>query len=644
VLYKSAMPLTLVALHGPLAGATLPLGEGDVTVGRDDSNHLALSDQSVSPRHCVLACGADAVTIRDLDEQNPTFVNGLPSGERPAGDGDRLQIGDSLFVISRSREGERRPAATVQLSQATESAQAAVVRRREDVFAQARLLPGATPARLAHDLAALIRISATISAVRGLVALERPLLELIADVIPARRGAVILCGRGHDIASTVAWTRGEPDARPVQINSATVDRVLGELVGILSFEPAEDAPEGSGRTPRPERSMLAVPLVAFEKPMGVIVLETEKPEAFDEGHLLLLMALAGTSATALAHARQVEWLAGENRRLKAEIDVDHNMVGQSPVMREVYKRIAKVAPTESTVLIGGESGTGKELVARAIHRNSPRAERPFIAINCAAITETLLETEMFGHEKGAFTGAIAHKKGKLEMAEGGTVFLDEIGELSPALQAKMLRVLQEREFERVGGTRSVRVDFRLIAATNRDLDVAIASGQFRRDLYYRLNVVSLSMPPLRERRGDIPLLASTFARRQGDKAGRAISGFTAEALACLTAHDWPGNVRELQNAVEHAIVLGSTPFILPDDLPDAIAEARPASTSRSSELGSFHDAIKQAKRDLIIRAVDRSEGNCNAAARLLGLHPNYLHRLIKNLQLKPALKDSGPRY
>jgi transcriptional regulator with GAF, ATPase, and Fis domain len=247
---------------------------------------------------------------------------------------------------------------------------------------------------------------------------------------------------------------------------------------------------------------------------------------------------------------------------------------------------------------------------------------------------------LFGHEKGAFTGAIAQKKGKLETAEGGTVFLDEIGELSPALQAKLLRVLQEHHFDRVGGTKLVRVDFRLVAATNRDLEAAIESGIFRRDLYYRLNVVSLALPPLKERRDDIALLAGWFIRRHADKAKRPLLGFSAEALACLTAYDWPGNVRELENAIEHAVVLGLDSLILPDDLPDAIAEAgvSPPVSGQPATM-RFHDAVKQAKKDLILRAVEEAHGNYNAAARLLGLHPNYLHRLIKNLQLKAALKN-----
>src|SRR5437879_1285826 len=230
----------------------------------------------------------------------------------------------------------------------------------------------------------------------------------------------------------------------------------------------------------------------------------------------LVTAVAGISTVALENARRLQWLEQENQRLMKEITVDRSLVGESPCIKEVFQFLARVAPTDATILIGGESGTGKELAARAAHRKSPRATKPFVAINCAAIPETLLESELFGYEKGAFTGASAQKKGRLEMADGGVVFLDEIGELAPSLQVKLLRVLQEREFERVGGTRPIHVDIRLIAATNRNLEDSVKSGAFRQDLYYRLNVVSIEIPPLRQRKEDIPLLASYFTSRAGE--------------------------------------------------------------------------------------------------------------------------------
>ena len=324
--------------------------------------------------------------------------------------------------------------------------------------------------------------------------------------------------------------------------------------------------------------------------------------------------------------------------LQAAVRIEHDMVGGSPRMREVYQFVSKAAPTDSTVLICGESGTGKELVARAIHRNSPRAGMPFLAINCAALTETLLESELFGHEKGAFTGAFAQKRGKLELADRGTVFLDEVGEMPLPFQAMLLRVLEEHEFERVGGTRPIRCDIRLIAATNRDLEAAIERGTFRKDLYYRLNVVSLTMPPLRDRREDIPLLASHFVVKHGKRAKRRVAGISREALACLEAHDWPGNVRDLENAIERAVVLGSTDLILAEDLPETVLESVPHG---SGQIGGYHEAIHNEKMRVILAALDQTEGSFTEAAKLLGIHPNYLHRLIRNLNLRGAISKSA---
>ncbi|HUO29666.1 MAG TPA: sigma-54 dependent transcriptional regulator, partial [Bryobacteraceae bacterium] len=297
----------------------------------------------------------------------------------------------------------------------------------------------------------------------------------------------------------------------------------------------------------------------------------------------------------------------------------------------VFETIAKVAPTDSTVLLRGESGTGKELAARAIHRNSLRARKPFVAVNCAALTEPLLESELFGHEKGAFTGAVVQKKGKLEEASGGTVFFDEVTEMSPVLQAKLLRVLQEREFERVGGTRPIQADVRIVAATNRDLEEATRQGSFRPDLYYRLNVVSLNLPPLREHPDDIKLLAAHLVQKHSRKLKRNVAGISPEALACLTSYDWPGNVRELENAIERALVLGTTDMVRLEDLPDSVLDAgRYPETAQ----GGFNASITEAKKRLIMDTLRKTRGNYAEAAGMLDLHPNSLHRLIRNLHLK----------
>jgi len=616
----------LVAVAGPLAGSNLPLSPGETSIGRDGSNALAIADASVSPRHCVLICADRGVTIRDADRHNPTFVNGLPAGDRLLQDGDEIQIGDSLLVLRLDTEPHR-PSGLFQIESALAVPPGMVVLRREDVLEPAASHQATSPDRLARDLATLMRTSAAINSVRGLVALERPIIELIADAVPASRGALLFAG---DSRSAIAWNGSTEE--PLRVSGPVLDRVLHELVGVLC---AGD--EGQ------HLSVLAAPLVAFDNVIGAIVLEADRgrpgdrrgASGFDEGHLRLVMAIAGVAATAFAHAHQMEVLESTNRRLQAEIKLHHNMVGESTPMREVYRRIARVAPTDSTVLITGESGTGKELVARAIHRNSPRTDGPFVAINCAAITETLLESELFGHEKGAFTGAVAQKRGKLEIAEGGTVFLDEIGELSPALQAKLLRVLQDKTFERVGGTRPVHVDFRLLAATNRDLIAAIDQGRFRHDLYYRLNVVSLEMPSLRERREDVAPLADWFLRRHRDKARRHLSGFSPDVLEALSAYDWPGNVRELENAIEHAVILGLEDSIVLDDLPDVVAgRFAPSRPGAQPAPVTFREAIEQAKVDLIAKALKESGGNHTTAARQLGLHPNYLHRLIRNLGIR----------
>jgi Nif-specific regulatory protein len=375
--------------------------------------------------------------------------------------------------------------------------------------------------------------------------------------------------------------------------------------------------------------------------LGAIYLDSRTPgEHFDESHLQVMTAVAGIAAIAFDNVRHWDQLQQENQQLRLEVDLEDAMIGGSPRMKDVFNFIRRVAPTDSTVLIEGESGTGKELVARAIHRNSLRSQRPFLAINCAAITETLLESELFGHEKGAFTGAVSQKKGKMEAADGGTLFLDEVTELAPGLQAKLLRVLQEREFERVGGTRSIKLDIRLIAATNRLLPEAIQAGTFRKDLYYRLNVVAVTIPPLRERREDIPSLADHFIAKASRRCKARAKPLSSEARACLMNYDWPGNVRELENAIERALVLGSTESILPDDLPDAVLEAgSPAAES----IAKYHGRIRDVKKQLIVQALQQADNNYIEAAKVLGMHPNSLLRLIRTLGLKAAVKPERGR-
>ena len=306
------------------------------------------------------------------------------------------------------------------------------------------------------------------------------------------------------------------------------------------------------------------------------------------------------------------------------------VVGKSDKMNEAVETAKKAATSKATVLLLGESGTGKEIFARAIHNWSERRSQPFVAINCVGLSKELLESELFGHEKGSFTGADQLKKGKMELANGGTVFLDEVGDVSQELQTKLLRFLQEREFDRVGGVRPICVDVRIVAATNRDLDVAVKEGRFREDLFHRLNVVPITLPPLRERREDIPALARHFLQRFANEVKKNLSEISEEALGKLSAYDWPGNVRELGNVIERAVVLGQGQEIAPHDLPSRIVAVQ---SEPQSDSVSYREAMDAYRRQLVVRALGQTQGNRAAAARALGLHEKYFLRLLKSLRI-----------
>jgi transcriptional regulator with GAF, ATPase, and Fis domain len=637
------MPPRLIALTGPLKGAVINLTDEEVSIGREGANNVRLdTDLSVSRRHCLIKSAESAFVTVDLGSFNGTYVNGLPIHEKTLSHGDRIVVGDSTFIFLTEEGDPPAPRLAVELDDLHNLSETVRLRQEDVLYLQPEKIAALPPtARMARDLNALLKISTTINSTQGVESIQRQLLDLIFDVVPAERGAILLTGptrrNSEEFSSVFGWRRGESGDAPVRCSRTIAQKVLKEGVAMLSNNVLEgDGSSVESLASEETRSLLAVPLVAYDRKLGVIYLSTSDPISwFDEDHLQLVTAIAGIAAVAIKNAQERELLESENQRLNAEINIEHDMVGEGARMRDVLQFIARVAPMDTTALIRGESGTGKELAARALHNNSERSSKPFVAINCAAIAEGLLESELFGHERGAFTGAIAMKKGKLELADGGTLFLDEIGEMSPFLQAKLLRVLQDHEFERVGGTRAMKSDIRLIAATNRDLEDAIRQGAFRVDLYYRLNVVSLIMPPLRERKEDIPLLANYFATKYAAKCKRQVRGISQEAHACLTDYDWPGNVRELENAIERAVVLGTEEFILPEDLPEALLEK---GSPPGGPATRYHDAVGAAKKQVILKALEQANGSVTDAARLLDVHPNYLHRLLRNLNLRPELK------
>jgi two-component system, NtrC family, response regulator HydG len=631
----------LVGVAGALKDTTVSLTEKEFAIGRDSSNDLSTVDFELSRRHCAIRVQDGRAWIRDLGSTNGTRVNGLLVDEQELTDRDRVNVGGSVLIFVVGEPAVFPKGDPVELTGAAETMVTGASLRPGDAFYMRpeRVLATLPQAdRIARDLSTLLKIANGIGSIRDRESLEWQLLGLVFDVVPADRAAILHVGEGIEtLESAVAWDRVLGPGTSVRVPRAVVQRVLQEKVGLLlrNAEPKTPADIPSNR-----HSALCVPFLERGKVTGMIYVDGQSSaEPFDQNHLEVMTAVSNLVSLALENVRHWQGLKEENRALRSQINLEHDMVGTSVRIREVLELVQRVAPSASTVLIQGESGTGKELVARAIHRNSPRADRPFVAINCAAIAESLLESELFGHEKGAFTGAVSQTKGRIEAAEGGTLFLDEIGELAAGMQAKLLRVLQEREFEPVGGTRSIKADVRVIAATNRSLQEAVQAGRFRDDLYYRLNVVTITTPPLRERREDIAALAEDFVAKMSRKCKVPRKRLSPQALALLAQYDWPGNVRELENAIERAVVLGAATEILPEDLPEAVLEhACPGSQLDAK----FHSAVKENKKQLVMQAMEQANGYYVDAAKILGLHPNSLLRLIRNLGLKSGAKSGSP--
>ncbi|MCD6377459.1 MAG: sigma-54-dependent Fis family transcriptional regulator [Planctomycetes bacterium] len=389
------------------------------------------------------------------------------------------------------------------------------------------------------------------------------------------------------------------------------------------------------------RSLIAAPLIHKGEVLGVVeVINPISSNQFTEADKQLAEVFANLAAIAAANARSYDRIKRENEGLKKTFTQSWRMIGKSPAMQEVFRLINRVCKSNATVLLLGESGVGKELAARVIHEKSPRADRPFIPVNCAALPETLLESELFGHEAGAFTGATSRRLGRFELANEGTIFLDEIGEIAPAVQVKLLRVLQEKEFVRVGGTKVISCDVRVIAASNRDLEAERREGKFRDDLYYRLNVFPIVIPPLRQRREDIPELVEYFIGEISAELKIPAPNLTNEAMAALTRYDWPGNIRELRNVLERACLLAEDRIIDLEHLPQGIVGQSDSSTQTKGQTVS---TLQETEKALIIKALRESNGNQTKAARSLGITRDVLRYRIKKYNLSKLIAELSPR-
>lgn len=581
----------LTAVAGPWVGERWVL-EGETSIGRDPANTLCLDDQGLSRRHCLIDESPAGFTLRDLGSRNGTFVNGCAVAMQVLAHGDQIRAGSSVFWFA--ADGR----ACLPLDPGSIEVGATRVLRTADDKPDW------------PELAGVVRFLASLADAQGLEELGRRLIDLVVASGAAGDAALLLRPAAVDAWEVLAASRGGLEVAASLVAQAAAGREVVASGG-----------EAPGRP-----SLLAVPLRQADAVVAVLYCRTASlATGWPEDRVLFLTGLAAAVAQPLGDALRIRKLEVENRRLLAGLRDDHELVGAGARMREVSAFVAKVAPSAAPVLLRGESGTGKEMVARALHRQSQRAGGPFVAINCSALPEALIESELFGHEKGAFTGAAAQKRGRVEEAQGGTLFLDEIGDLAAPAQAKILRLLQEREFVRVGGNKALKADIRLVSATHRDLETMIREGQFRQDLYYRLNVVALKLPALRERREDIEALAAHFLRKHVRGLGRRVTGISEEALSCLRQYDWPGNVRELENAIQRALVLGSTEEILPEDLPELVIE------SGGPAVADFHEQVRQAKRRIIQQALEETRQDVTEAARRLGLHPSNLYRLLRSL-------------
>jgi Nif-specific regulatory protein len=628
----------LRAVSGPLKGAVFQLASEEVTVGRQASSQLCVGDPSVSRQHCLIQLLEDRFRIRDLGSNHGTFVNGKRVEEHILADRDKIRIGDTVFQFTDKEGEDSEPPALPDNGlvaqsyiqrQASESAETAMLRLFEDA---------PRDSEFAARARSFLRIGAGLNTWQEPETLAVELLKQLLEAVSAERAALVLLAQNAgEEPAIIGWDRHSSGPAAVAVSRTLVTHAIHDNTAIFSDDVAasEELGELTSLIRRRVDSVIVVPLVFEGKAMGAIYLESSDPaNRLTRDHFEFVAVVAEYAVTSLQRARCLRALKEENRRLLSALQLEHNLLGGSPKMRQINERIAKVARTDATVVIRGETGTGKELAARAIHQNSARAARPFEAINCSLLRDTLLESELFGHERGSFTGAVSQKRGKLELAEGGTLFLDELAELGEGPQAMLLRVLQTREFQRLGGSHTLRADIRIIAATNQDLEEAVREKTFRQDLYFRLNVVSLLMPPLRDRSEDIPLLADRFVEVYSRKNKRLVQGISEAATALLMRYGWPGNVRELENAIEHAVVFGSTDTILPEDLPDTLF-ASPGTEAVAAL--RYHDAVREAKRNIVLSAVQQAAGNYNEAARLLGIHANNLHRLIRELDLKPKL-------
>ena len=568
-----------------------------VLIGRAEGNDVVLDDASLAPTHANLLRKGNHFTVSVLDRSSTFTFEGRRARSTDVRVGEEVGFGRfNVMLMEGEAKSESRAGQT-----------------------------SASPLGEVCQLKKLVEFSRAIAAEPSLERTFEALLSAVVAVSGAEKGFLIVLrdGERHLAAS---HNVGKETLDLSRVSDSIVDRVLRERKSLIVSDAMRDAEFASARSVMELKlsSVMCVPLAYRNEMLGVLYLGNDNVRnLFAQGDLVLLEVFAAQAAVILHAAIRLDELVLANKNLR-----DHlrnagqgGIIGSSAPMREVFKLLKRVGPADVSVLVTGETGTGKELIARELHRLSPRASKPFISLNCGAIPEHLLESELFGYRKGAFTGAVSDKIGKFEAADGGTIFLDEIGEMPMALQVKLLRVLQERSVERVGDVRGRPLDIRVVSATNKNLDEEIKNGNFREDLFYRLNEVNLRLPPLRERGDDVLLIAQSLLTRFAEQYGARARGFSAGALNLLRSYRWPGNVRELENRIKKAVIMTDRQQITPDDLGVSVGSVE--------ALRTLAEAEEEFKMGYIRRALDENGWNKAQTARVLDVDPRTVFRYIE---------------
>ncbi len=595
----------------------VPLEGTDLTVGRSRKSWIRLATDQASRRHCRIVREGETWKVVDEKSANGTYVDEQRVEQKNLADGNVILVGKATLTF---REGKPGPAPPEPLETATSR----------------------IPLR-DRNVEILLNTVAGAAAAENLERFLEDAVDNVIEIAQAERGILFAANLSPLVAR-------DSSRRPLSgitgISRSIPEQVRNSRKAIYLLDTAreQEAVASQSVSIYQLRTVMCAPLRIGERLLGVLYVDNRaKTREFTSTDLTLFEAVTNYLALTMENVRagqeakrreadRRQALERENRLLRAALEKRRHLIGACDAMKALYENVRKAAPTDATTLLLGESGTGKEAIAHVLHDLSPRSSAPLVIIDCASIPETLLESELFGFEKGAFTGATAQKPGKFELAHGGTLFLDEIAELSPALQVKLLRALEQRTVTRVGGVEPVKIDVRLVAATNRDLDALARQGGFRQDLYFRLKVITLTLPPLRERGGDILLLADFFLREAGAANNRTLKGFTEEAREAMRLHRWEGNVRELRNRVEQAVILTNNEMISTEDL------------NLSVESGVFRpleEARHGFEKRYIVKALERHGHNISRTARSLDISRQYLHELIKKLGISRVNDAEG---